>query len=119
MAKVMEINHEAWAAEVATFPPLVQELCNQLPPDRLYRMKSSGHRVTINAYNIDGTVIVDVTGKYNFVLFERRVFGVFPADFEECELPAGERLGVQLTNPEEIQAALDKLAQGNRAPTRH
>lgn len=119
MAKIMELNEAEWNAKVATFPPLVQDVCKQLPPDRLYRMKSSGYRVVINSYNADGTLIVFLSGQFNLLLFERRMLGVLPADLTECDLPAGEAVGVQIRDPAEIQAAIEKIAQANQAVTRH
>ena len=95
MAKIAELNNKAWCDWVATRPEGIQKLCRQLPPDRLYRMKTIGQRVTIYSYSEDGTVTVDVSGEYNFALFERRVFGVNPDDLEECDVPdAREILGV-------------------------
>jgi len=45
-------------------------------------------------YGDDGTIIVTVSGKYNFVMFERNVFGIKPEDLEECDLPSeGEKVG--------------------------
>ena len=92
MAKIAKLNQEAWQEWVATRPPVVQAICLRLPPDTLYRMKSTGQRVTIYSYSENGTVTVHVTGDFNFVTFERGVFGVDPNDLEECELPAPDEL---------------------------
>jgi hypothetical protein len=98
MAKVREFDQSLWKEWVATRPESVQSLSQQLPPDRLYRLKSSGHRGTIHSYSEDGTVTIEVTGAYNLVIFERCVFGIKPEDLEECDLPTpDEPLGVLLT----------------------
>ena len=83
-----------WDAWVATLPANVQEVAKRLPPNRLYLLKSSGHRVTLRSYNDNGSVSVDVTGRFNRVIFGRTVFGVLPEDLEECDGPAaGEDVG--------------------------
>jgi hypothetical protein len=104
VAKVRELDEAAWAKWVATRPECVQELCRLLPPDRLYKMKSTGQRVTLHSYSEDGTVTVDVTADYNFLTFERQVFGISADDLEECDLPGPSELtGALLTEPEEIE----------------
>jgi hypothetical protein len=98
---------KGWKAWVAARPERVRELCKKYPPNRLYLLKSSGHRVFIYSYSEDGTVSVCVTGKFNFVTFERRVFGISPQDLEECDLPStDEPLGVVLTEREDVELYL-------------
>ncbi len=87
MAKIAEINEAEWEAWKKGRPAIVLATCERLPPDRLYRMKSTGHRVTILAYGEDGTVRVDVSGAFNRVVFSRQVFGISADDLEECDLP--------------------------------
>lgn len=91
MAKYMEwteAQQAEWVEWVASRPECVRLLCERLPFDRLYRMKSTGQRVTIDAYSEDGTLRVFVSGKYNLITFQRSVFGISPDDLEECDLPA-------------------------------
>ena len=76
-----------WDAWVAGRPPVVQERCRAFPPNRLYLLKSSNHRVTIYSYSEDGTMTVTVSGDYNLITFNRNVFGIKPEDLEECDLP--------------------------------
>lgn len=103
MAKIREIDQAAWREWVAGRPPAVRALCERLPGDRLYRMKSTGQRVTIHSYSEDGTLTVNITGEYNLITFERSVFGVSPDDLVECDLPGhGEPLGAALTEQEDI-----------------
>lgn len=101
MAKFREYTEEHRAridAWLATRPTVIQELAAQFTGDRLYRLKSTGHRVTIYSYLEDGTMTVLVTGKYNRVMFERRVFGIKPEELVECDLPSeNEVLGTILT----------------------
>ena len=92
MAKIIEMDEDAWRAWVNSRPPVIQKLCAELPPDRLYRIKPSGHRATMVSYCEDGTVTVAVTGRYNAVLFERNVFGIKPSDLEECEVPSDDEI---------------------------
>lgn len=73
-------------------PAAVQEAVRKRPGDKLYRMKSTGHKVFICSYDEpvteeqkgDITVTVAVTAKFNEGLgFERRVFGIQLDDLEE------------------------------------
>ncbi len=102
MAKIISWTEEtkkAWSDWVKSRPVSIQAICDRLPPNRLYRLKPSGRRVTLYAYNEDGTLTVDVTGEYNFVVFDRRVVGVKPDDLEECDLPTNELLGRNRKTP--------------------
>lgn len=92
MATIKQINEQVWAEWVASRPPVVQAMCKSHPPDRLYQMASTGHKVTLYSYSENGTVTVDVTGQYNALLLERRVFGVDINDLTECDLPADDEL---------------------------
>ena len=96
MAKCKELIDQAgWDAWVASRPPVIQELCALLPPDNLYKMKSTGRRVTIVSYAENRTITVAVTGDYNLVALERQVFGINPENLEECDLPGDdEPLGI-------------------------
>jgi hypothetical protein len=83
-----------WAAWVATRPQPVRLMVEKhgFAPWKLYRLKSSNHRVTIYSFDEPSsggppTLKVDVSGAYNLVLFERMVFGIEPDDLEECDLP--------------------------------
>lgn len=68
-------------------PLVVQELCKKFPPDRLYRLKTSDHKVTIYSYSENETMTVTVTMEYNpLIVFERQIFGIKPEDLEECDL---------------------------------
>lgn len=105
MATLHELDEEAWNGWVGTRPEAVQRLCRQLPPNRLYLLKTTGHRVTIYSYSEDDTVTVVVSGEYNAVKFARRVFGIRPDELEECDLPPpDEPLGAELTDPKDIEA---------------
>jgi len=100
MSIVKKINHKSWDKWVKSRPKNIQILCKKLPPDRLYKIKSTGQRVTILSYSEDNTVKVDITGEYNLLPFNREVFGIQPDDLEECDCPEEEILGVTLTNKE-------------------
>ena len=117
MAKIAELtNPEGWAAWVASRPPIVRDLCAALPPDRLYLLKTSGHRGTVVSYSEDGTVTVAVTGEYNALMFDRQVFGIKPEDLEECDLPCDDDpLGTILTEREDVDTFIDAVHPGVRA----
>jgi len=110
MAIIRELDQKAWKKWVESRPPLVLALCKKFPPNRLYKMTDSGHRVTIRSYSEDGTLTVNVTGEFNRVAFNRQVFGVQPKDLEECELPGdNELLGTILTDPNEVNEYIDSI----------
>ena len=111
MAKIAELaGPAAWEEWVSSRPPVVQELCRRYPPDRLYSMKPHGQRVTLVSYSEKGTVTVDVSAQWNFVTFERQVFGVNPANLEECDLPADDELtGAVLTAEREVRSYCEVL----------
>ncbi len=113
---VTEENRAEWAALVASFPPNVREVAEKFFPWKVYRMQSTGHRVTIASFNEekDGKVSlrVNVTGDLNLVMFERTVFGVPPKDLVECEFPAkDERVGVMMTPEQQKAYIAEKRAE--------
>jgi len=85
-----------WAEWVAERPPDVRKVAKQFPPWILYRMGSTGRRVTLRGFDKGDTICarVVVDERFNCILFGREVFGVDPADLQECELPEpGELVG--------------------------
>lgn len=81
----------SWNDWVRNRPACVRAVASRLLPWKLYRIRQSGHRVTMYSFseNPDGrvTCTVTVSGKFNLVAFERDVFGIDPDDLEECDLP--------------------------------
>jgi hypothetical protein len=109
MAIVTKLN-EQWDAWVKTRPKNIQTLCHKFPPNKLYLLKTSNHRVTIYSYSEDNTLTVDVTGEYNKVAFDRHVFDVKPEDLEECDLPCdNELLGTTLTADKDVEKFIDMI----------
>lgn len=90
---------EEYVAWCATRPDAVRVAAERLRPWRLYRMRSTGQRVVMHCFeeHTDGsaaTVKVAWLGRFDRVAFDQIIFGVDPADLEECDLPApGEKLG--------------------------
>lgn len=110
MAVIREMAEPAFSNWLASRPAEVRALIEKYQPNRLYLLKTSGHRVTIHSYSEGGTLTVNVTGEYNLITFPRCVFGIKPEDLEECDLPAeGEALGSMLETKEEIDAHLEEL----------
>ena len=99
-------QEQLWKEWLTERPEKVRAVAENFDPWTLYRMKSTEHRVTILSFQEgvesgEVTLTVAVSGEYNYVLFERRVFGISPDDLEECELPLpGEVLGTQMTQEE-------------------
>lgn len=96
-----------------TRPPAVCAVAKRLPPWKLYRMKSTGQRCSIYSFSEpigDGpvTLQVDVTGEFNLIMFDRRVFGVSADDLEPCAPPsADETTGTVLTDESDIKDFVD------------
>ncbi len=112
MAKFEDFDMAAFREWLADRPTIIKELGLKCPPDRLYRFKHSGTRLTVRGYQEDGTLIINVSGQYNRIMFERDVFGVPPEDIEECDFPPeDEEIGVVLTDEEEVKAYLDVLVK--------
>lgn len=113
MADWYEMDSEqqaSWREWVASRPPVVREMAERFLPNKLYRLTTSNHRVTVCGFGEDGTMTVAVTGQFNRVMFERRVFGIQPEDLEECELPGSDEvLGAVLTEREDIDAHIAEL----------
>jgi hypothetical protein len=90
--KWTEKQEQMWADWVAARPASIQEMVAKynLRMDRLYRLKTTGQRVTLYSLSEEGTVTVNVLGKFNSHLLgallpDKAVFGIKPADLEECE----------------------------------
>jgi len=112
MAKVIEWSKEqekTWNEWVSSRPQIIQDMCKKFPPYNLYRLKNTGHKVTLYSYSEDGTVTVNVSGEYNAVMFDRRVFGIKPYNLEECDLPGpDEAIGTVLAEEEEVNEFIDR-----------
>ena len=105
-----EATQREWDVWVSERPPEVQALARRFYPNILYRIKSTGQRVSIQGYNENGTLRVNVSSEHNLVFFERDVFGVSPDDLEEADLPGpDERVGALFENPDDISEAIDVL----------
>lgn len=90
MARHMEWTEQQnkdWEAWLATRPPMIVEMARKFPPHTLYKIKQTGQRVFVIAYNENNTLRVAVTKKFNRVFMEKSVFGIKPEDLEECDLP--------------------------------
>ncbi len=114
MAIIKELDVANWEQWLSERPQSIQQLAKQLPPDRLYRMNSTGHRVELVAYYEDGTLAVNVSGRFNYVTIERNVFGIQPDDLMECDLPPDdEPLGVAITDQDEVKKYIDRVCGGH------
>ncbi len=103
-------QHQAWAKWLDERPPKVRALAKQFPPYKLFRLKDTHQRVYPSSYNEDGTLCVVVDARFNFVMFERNVFGIKPEDLQECELPSKDEMTGSLCNTEdEVEAVIDVI----------
>lgn len=99
---------QEWEEWLSERPSQIRELAQKFPPNKLYLLKTSNHRVYPIAYHEDGTLSVAVTGQYNTIMFDRKVFGIKPDDLEECDLPGeNEELGTLLTEEEDIESCIN------------
>ena len=116
MARIIEPTAEeiaGYLAWVAERPPAVKAVAERFKPWALYRLTTTGHRVTLRSFGEgdDGavTLTVRVSGDFNAVIFERDVFGILPDDLVECDLPtADEPLGTVLA-PDEVEPNIEVL----------
>lgn len=102
-----------WKKWVAKRPPHVRAVAEKFDPWTLYRMRSTGHRVTLVSFgeapDKTVTLTVAVLGRFNATAFERQVFGIDPADLTECDLPApDEPVGAILTQ-EQVTGNMDEI----------
>ena len=103
-----------WHNWVDSRPECIRELIRRrnFDPWTLYRLKTTDQRVTLVGFHESEddkkvTLMVDVSGDFNFVIQERVVFGVDPDDLEECDLPSeGEILGNCDLSQEEVDRIL-------------
>ncbi len=99
-----------WDKWVESRPAIIRKMARKFPVNKLYREKTHSLRVIIYSYNEDGTLTVIVSGDYNYVTFEYKVFGVKQDNLEECELPStDEPLGVRLTGKKDIDAFINVI----------
>lgn len=106
---------DAWKDWLKDRPPIILELAEKFPPNKLFRLGSSGHRVFVYSYEENNTLTVVVSGEYNMVAFERQVFGIHPEDLTECDLPKeGEPLGSFDMDIDEAREAMLKATQHQR-----
>lgn len=110
MAVVTLVVEEEFRKWYDSRPPVIRELIDRFPIDRLYRIKSTGHRGTLCSYNEDGTMAVTLDGTFCRVDFARNVFGLLPEDIEECDLPGpDEPTGCLLVGDEEIAEYIQQI----------
>ena len=86
-----ESQQQLWKDWVRDCPKVVQDMCNTILPNRLYRRISTQEIVTISCYNEDGTVTVYVDPRFNPGLdaTDHESAGVKPDDLEDSDLPEG------------------------------
>lgn len=120
MAVLFEINKAEWLEWLKSRPPVVKEIGERFPPNKLYRMKTTGQRVTMYSINENGTVTVDISGQFNLIDFERRVFGVDPNNLEECDLPASDEPVGTFCNEEQANRLIEaRIAVLHREGKQH
>jgi hypothetical protein len=125
MAEIIKLSPEqraSYEAWIAARPPEIQAMIRSHPPIKLYRLATTGQRVTIDSYAEDGTVTVILNGRYNVVVMDRRIFNIPLSELTECELPApDESTGTALFDPVQVERFVEasrpyvlSIAQKNR-----
>ena len=97
MAKWVIWNEEqkqGWYEWITSRPKEIQDMAEKynLLGDELYRLKTTGQRVSLYSFSEDGTITALILPKYNperIMVAGKRVFGIDPADLEPCDLPEG------------------------------
>lgn len=97
-----------WGQWVAERPDKVREVAQRFDPWTLYQMKNTGQLVYVYSFGeeADGsvTMTVDITGQFNLIAFDQRVFGIDPDNLKECDLPdEGQPLGGFLNEDEQLE----------------
>ncbi len=100
-----------WKQWVSERPDDIREVAERFDPWSLYRLKSSGHRVTLYSISEGSpvTVTVNVLKEFNEIMFERQVFGINPDDLEPCELPAHDEVVGAMMTQDQVYENLDSL----------
>ena len=110
MAKIEGFDEAAFAKWLKGRPKVIREMAKRCPLNLLYRLKSTGQRATLYSYSENRTVTVNITGEYNAMMFDRRVFGIDIDDLEECDFPASdEPVGTLLTEQADIDSYVDLI----------
>lgn len=102
-------QERGWAKWVRSRPALVRATAERFDPWSLYRLKSTGDRVVVMSFSEDGTLTVAVTGRFNRVWMERKVFGVDPDDLEPCDLPGPDEVLGSVLSQDEVEDNIDTL----------
>lgn len=104
-----ESQEAAWSKWVAERPQVIQDMVEKykLRYDTLYRLKTTGQRVILYSLAESGTVTVNILYEYNperlsLAFGGLQVFGIDPADLEECDLPTDVPCPVVVFPPIEI-----------------
>lgn len=108
---------KAYLGWVATRPAAVAAIAANFKPWKLYRMKSSGLRVQVLSFGESSepgreghvSLTVRISGEFNYLLFERDVFGVDPTDLEECELPSPNEPTGAIMGVRDVEENIDEL----------
>lgn len=93
-------SFEEW---LKTRPLIIQEMAKKYPPNKFYKIRGKGHICTLYSYSEDKTVSVDITGDFNKLTIERRVFDVNIDDLVETEFDETQPTGVLFTKEDDIE----------------
>jgi hypothetical protein len=117
-----------WVKWINERPQVIRDAVAQykLDPWTLYKLKTTGQRVTLASISEPNptvnpliqkcTVRVGITGEFNLVTHERDVFGIDPADLEECDLPAADEQLGSLDLPHDLIKNLMEKFPGGPPP---
>ena len=102
-------QEKGWAEWVAARPDGVRQIAERFEPWSLYLLKTTGQRVTLASIFEDGTVSVNVSGEFNFLMMDRNVFGINPDDLEPCDLPNENEITGTLMSDEQVEENINTL----------
>ena len=123
MARIIQPSREqleGWEQWIAGRSDAFRAVAERFEPWALYRLKTTGQRVTVVSFveqragdmpvgsalakrggNV--TVVVDVSGKFNRVWYDRAIYFIDPNDLEPCDLPPpAEALGTLFPIPRKL-----------------
>lgn len=80
-------HEQIWQEWLSDRPAVIRDLATRFHPAKLYLLKTTGQKGTIESFGEDGTIRMQFDGRFCKVVFAKSVFGLKPDDIEECELP--------------------------------
>ena len=103
MKTIKDFDMKSFEEWLKTGPLIIQEMAKKYPPNKFYKIRGKGHICTLYSYSENNTVTVDITGDFNKLTIERRVFDINIDDLVETEFDETQPTGVLFTKEDDIE----------------